>query len=190
MFSTLSLLANGNSLWKSYVLDVAIKQKSLWQSYALAAATQESVWKSYIGDVAVNVLKQERFMEKICSLPFPYWPTGTAYGKVTFLLVLPHRKAHGLLAVIKQKAYGNVMFWIAAIRQESLWKVMFSTLSLLASENSLWKSYVLDVAIKQKSVWESYVLAAATQERLWNNSIGDVAVNVVKQEWFMEKLCS
>ena len=58
--------------------------------------------------------------EKICSRPFPYWPTGTAYGKVMFLLVLPHRKARGFLAVTK--AYENVMFSIASIKQESLWE--------------------------------------------------------------------
>ena len=79
--------------------------------------------KSYIGDVAVDDVKQEWFMEELCSRPFPYWPRGTAYEKVMFLLVLPHRKAHGFVAVTKQKAYGNVMFWIAAIRQKSLWKI-------------------------------------------------------------------
>ena len=117
MFLTLSATASENSLWKSYVLDVAIKPKSLWQSYALAAATQESLWKN-TGNVAVNAVKQERFMDKLCSRPFP----GTANGKVMFLLVLPHRKAPGIAAVTRQKAYGNVMFSIAAIKQKSLWK--------------------------------------------------------------------
>ena len=77
--------------------------------------------EKHIGNVAVNAVKQEWFMEKLCSRPFPYWPTGTAYGKVIFLLVLPHRKAHGFVAVIQQQAYGNVMFSIAAIKQKSLW---------------------------------------------------------------------
>ena len=94
-------------------------RKSLWQSYALAAATQESLWKkSYTGNVAVDAVKQEWFMEKLCSRLFP----GTAYGKVMFLLVLPHRKAPGFVTVRKQKAYGNLMFSIAAIKQKSLWK--------------------------------------------------------------------
>ena len=74
--------------------------------------------KGYTGDVAVNAVKQERFMEKLSSRHFP----GTTHGKVMFLLVLPHRKAPGFATVTKQKAYGNVMFSIAAIKQKSLWK--------------------------------------------------------------------
>ena len=43
------------------------------------------------------------------------------YGKVMFL-TLPHRKAHGFVAVTKQKAYGHVLFSIAAIKQKILGK--------------------------------------------------------------------
>ena len=43
------------------------------------------------------------------------------YGKVMFL-TLPHRKAHGFVAVTEQKAYGDVMFAIAAIKQKGVWK--------------------------------------------------------------------
>jgi hypothetical protein len=44
------------------VLDAAIKHKSLWKSYGLAAATQESLWKSYVGDVVVIVVEQAWYM--------------------------------------------------------------------------------------------------------------------------------
>ena len=44
------------------VLDAAIKHKSLWKSYGLAAATQESLWKNYVGDVVVIVVEQAWYM--------------------------------------------------------------------------------------------------------------------------------